>query len=134
MLQHDDLIGALPVALVGDFGLDRPGSWGRLRRGAVLMAAGMRQRGWAIEGMGPTLLLSLLAAEANPLIEQLVNEHAVGFVAVKLGLVGMGSWLLWKRRESPLAVVAIFVAFVTYYGVAVYHVQYAAALVGHLLH
>ena len=59
-----------------------------------------------------------LAREANPLIDQLVNEHAVGFVLVKLGLVGLGSWLLWHRRERPVAVIAIVAAFLVSTGSA----------------
>jgi hypothetical protein len=74
-----------------------------------------------------------LAREANPLIEQLVNEHAVGFVLVKLGLVGLGSWLLWNRRQRPGAVIAIFAAFLAYYFVLLYHLQYASGLVRQLL-
>jgi hypothetical protein len=74
-----------------------------------------------------------LAVEANTLVDELVNEHALLFVLVKLGLVGMGSWLLWRRRESPLAVVGIFVAFVTYYLILLYHVDYASGLIGLLL-
>jgi len=69
------------------------------------------------------------AREANLMIDRLVERHAVAFIAVKLGLVGMGSWLLWQRRNHPTAVVAIFVAFVAYYLVLLYHVQYAATLV-----
>ena len=69
------------------------------------------------------------AREANLMIDRLVENHALAFVAVKLGLVGMGSWLLWQRRNHATAVVAIFVAFVTYYLVLLYHVQYAATLV-----
>ncbi len=71
-----------------------------------------------------------LAEEANTLIDELVNEHAVMFVVVKLSLVGMGSWLLWNRRESPLAVVAIFSVFVAYYAILAHHVQYASTLAG----
>jgi formate hydrogenlyase subunit 3/multisubunit Na+/H+ antiporter MnhD subunit len=52
---------------------------------------------------------------------------------VKLGLVGLGSWLLWSHRERPAAVIAIFVAFFAYYLVLLYHLQYAATLVRSLL-
>jgi hypothetical protein len=74
-----------------------------------------------------------LAREANPLIEQLVEQHAVGFVLVKLGLVGLGSWLLWRRRERPAAVIAIVAAFLAYYLVLLYHLQYASGLVRQLI-
>ena len=74
-----------------------------------------------------------LAREANTLIDELVNDHAVLFVIVKLSLVGMGSLLLWRRRQSPLAVVSIFTAFVAYYAVLLYHLQYASGLLLQLL-
>ena len=74
-----------------------------------------------------------LAVEANTLIDELVNEHALGFVAVKTTLVGLGSWLLWQRRKRPSAVIAIFTAFLAYYLVVLYHVQYASRLVRALL-
>ena len=73
------------------------------------------------------------ATEANTLIDELVDEHSVLFVVVKLALVGMGSWLLWNRRESPVAVVAIFLAFMTYYWILLHHLSYAGDLVGQLL-
>jgi hypothetical protein len=69
-----------------------------------------------------------LAREANPLMERLVNEHAVGFVLVKLSLVGLGSWLLWQRRERPAAVFAIVAVFLAYYLLLLYHIQYASGL------
>ena len=69
------------------------------------------------------------AREANLMIDRLVDQNAVGFFAVKLGLVGMGSWLLWQRRDHATAVIAIFIAFLTYYLVLLYHVQHAATLV-----
>jgi hypothetical protein len=68
------------------------------------------------------------AAESNTLIDELLAESPVAFIGVKLALVGMGSWLLWNRRQSPLAVIGIFLAFVTYYGIVAYHVQYASGL------
>ncbi len=73
------------------------------------------------------------AREANTLIDELVNEHALVFVLVKLSLVGMGSLLLWRQRHSWLAVVSIFTAFVTYYLVLLYHLEYASALIMHIL-
>jgi uncharacterized membrane protein len=74
-----------------------------------------------------------LAIEANTLLDELVNDHAVIFVATKLGLVSMGSWVLWQRRDRPLAVIAIFIAFVIYYLLLLYHVQYASGLIRELL-
>jgi hypothetical protein len=73
-----------------------------------------------------------LAREANLMIDRLMEGYGFRFIAVKLGLVGMGSWVLWQRREHPTAVVAIFIAFVAYYLVLLYHVQYAAILVRNL--
>jgi uncharacterized membrane protein len=69
------------------------------------------------------------AREENLMIDKLIDHQPVLFIAVKLGLVGMGSWLLWQRRDRPAAVVAIFIAFLVYYLVLLYHVQYAATLV-----
>jgi hypothetical protein len=74
-----------------------------------------------------------LAREANLMIDRLMEGYGFAFIAVKLGLVGMGSWLLWQRREHPTAVVAIFVAFGAYYLVLLYHLQYAATLVRNLV-
>jgi hypothetical protein len=70
-----------------------------------------------------------LAEEANTLLDELVNDHAVEFVVVKLALVGMGSWLLWNRRQSAMAVVAIFAVFLVYYAILLHHVEYMSALV-----
>ncbi len=69
------------------------------------------------------------AREANLMIDRLVESHAVAFIGVKLGLVGMGSWLLWQKRDHASAVIAIFIAFLAYYLVLLYHIQHAATLV-----
>ena len=74
-----------------------------------------------------------LAEEANSLMRQLVHEHAIGFVAVKLGLVSLGSLLLWQRRHHASAVIAIFVAFLAYYAVLLHHIRYSSLLVRALL-
>ena len=74
-----------------------------------------------------------LATEANTLIDELVNENAVAFIAIKLGLVALGSWLLWERRRHPFAVVGIFAVFLAYYAILLYHLRYASSLIRHLL-
>ena len=73
------------------------------------------------------------AHEANTLIDELVNETALGFIAIKLSLVGMGSWLLWKNRSRGVAVVGIFAVFIAYYWILLYHLQYASRLIRHLV-
>jgi len=74
-----------------------------------------------------------LATEANALLSDLVENHAVLFVATKLGLVSLGSLLLWWRRTNPVAVVAIFVVFLAYYFVLLYHLQYSSQLIRNTL-
>lgn len=64
-----------------------------------------------------------LATEANPLLEQLAHEQPVLFMGVKTLLVGLGSYLLWRFRKRPAAVVAIFLVFLAYYLVLLYHLQ-----------
>ncbi len=63
------------------------------------------------------------AVEANPLLADLAHEHPLAFVAVKLALVSLGSGLLWRLRRRPLAVIAIFAAFLGYYFLLVYHLN-----------
>ena len=74
-----------------------------------------------------------LATEANTLIDELVTGNALGFIAIKLSLVGMGSWLLWKQRRRPIAVIGIFTAFLCYYWILLHHLQYASQWIRHLL-
>lgn len=74
-----------------------------------------------------------LASEANPFLAELVNAHPLGFVTLKLGLVGLGSLLLWRLRQRPLAVIAMFLAFLAYYVILLMHVDYLSYVVGILL-
>lgn len=74
-----------------------------------------------------------LAHEANPLLATLVRDHPVLFTSVKLSLVGGGSWLLWQQRQHPLAVVGIFLVFLTYYFLLLLHVGYLSLILGTLL-
>jgi len=63
------------------------------------------------------------ATEANPVLRQLAHHHPAWFVMAKTSLVGLGSWLLFRLRRRALAVMAIFVAFVAYYLVFLYHLR-----------
>jgi hypothetical protein len=55
------------------------------------------------------------ATEANPVL----------FVVVKVGMVALGTALLWRLRKRRTAVVGIFVAFLVYYFVLLYHLRAA---------
>jgi Domain of unknown function (DUF5658) len=68
------------------------------------------------------------ASEANALLRDLVQAHPVRFVLVKVGLVGLGSTLLWRYRRRPSAVVGIFVAFLVYYFLLLYHLRFLSHL------
>ncbi len=74
-----------------------------------------------------------LAREANPLLAEIVRDRPVAFAVVKLGLVAGGSFLLWRYRSRPLAVVGIFVAFLVYYLLLLYHIGYLSLVVGTLM-
>jgi hypothetical protein len=69
-----------------------------------------------------------LAREANPLLDDLLR-HPVLFMAVKLTLVSGGSWLLWIHRNKPLAVIAVFIAFLTYYFILLVHLGFLGELI-----
>lgn len=63
------------------------------------------------------------ATEANPLMHPLVHNVPTIFMIVKLGLVGCGSLLLWHFRRRRFAVICIFVGFLVYYAILVYHLN-----------
>lgn len=63
------------------------------------------------------------ASEANPLMAGLVHSEPVFFAFVKILLVSLGSCLLWRLRQRASAVCAIFVAFLAYYFVLLYHLS-----------
>jgi len=73
------------------------------------------------------------AREANPVLRDLIDASPVAFVGIKLGLVGLGSSLLWRHRDRPLAVIAIFLVFLAYYALLLWHLGFLALVVGELL-
>ena len=69
-----------------------------------------------------------LAKEANVLLKDLVSNHTVLFMVVKLALVSLGSMLLWRNRKHPFAVVGLFFVFMTYYYILLYHLSFLRLL------
>jgi hypothetical protein len=68
------------------------------------------------------------AGEANILLRDLAAQHAVQFMVVKLAMVSLGTLFLWRQRTNPLAVVAIFVAFFSYFQVLLLHLHHSVTL------
>jgi len=64
------------------------------------------------------------AREGNVLLAGLAHHHPLVFVAVKLTLIGLGALLLWRLRRHRLAVLPLFVAFMAYYWLLIYHLQW----------
>lgn len=69
-----------------------------------------------------------LANEANELLSGLLERQPVLFVCAKLSLAFGGSWVLWKQRNHALAVVGLFLVFLVYYWLLLYHLEYAGIL------
>ena len=63
------------------------------------------------------------AIEGNPLLSDLVNAHPLAFMLSKLALVTLGVILLWRLRRHPAAVITIFLAFLAYYLLLLYHLR-----------
>lgn len=70
-----------------------------------------------------------IVKEKNILLSDLINNHPMIFMAVKITLVSFGSILLWSFRKRILAVIGIFVVFVTYYLILLYHLKYSTLLI-----
>jgi len=68
------------------------------------------------------------ADEYNVMMRDLALGDQVLFMVVKLTLVSLGALYLWRNRSHPLAVVAIFLAFLVYYLILLYHLQYTTLL------
>jgi hypothetical protein len=69
-----------------------------------------------------------LAKEANVLLQDLVSNHTVLFMVMKLILVSLGSFLLWRYRRQPLAVIGLFFVFMVYYYLLLYHLSFLRLL------
>ena len=56
-------------------------------------------------------------------MDQLLAWGELPFVSGKLALVSGGTYLLWEHRHRAFAVTCIFVAFLAYYFVLLYHLK-----------
>ena len=65
-----------------------------------------------------------LAKEANVFLQDLVSNNTILFMVVKLVLVSLGSFLLWRYRKHPFAVVGLFFVFMVYYYLLLYHLSF----------
>jgi hypothetical protein len=70
-----------------------------------------------------------LATEANPLMDATLQWGGVPFMLVKTSLVSLGVYLLYRRRERPLAAGALFGLSAVYAALVAYHVNSVEALV-----
>jgi len=68
------------------------------------------------------------ATEMNVMMRDLVHQDPLLFMLAKLSLVSLGTLFLWRNRNNSLAVVALFLAFFSYYLVFLYHIEYSATV------
>ena len=61
--------------------------------------------------------------ETNPIMDHLLGIHPIVFVTVKLLLVALGSFLLFRYRRQRMAVVGIFGLFIVYYWLLIWHLR-----------
>ena len=69
-----------------------------------------------------------LAHELNPLLRELIESSPITFIIVKLGLVGLGSLILWKYRQRKIAVIAIVLIFLLYYALFLWHISFLSRI------
>jgi hypothetical protein len=70
-----------------------------------------------------------LAKEANVLLRYLVEHYPVLFVVTKFTLVLAGTYILWRNRHNKYAVFGLFLAFLVYYALLLYHLGYFSHMV-----
>jgi hypothetical protein len=67
-----------------------------------------------------------IAREANPLLQPLVHNHVLLFIAIKIALGSLGTWLLWEHRHRAFVVIGTFSVFMAYYAVLLQHLRIAS--------
>jgi hypothetical protein len=69
-----------------------------------------------------------MAAEGNPLMDQVLRTSPTAFMAVKLALVSLGVLMLWRLRQRRAAVVGLVATAAAYSTLCLYHLSEAHRL------
>jgi hypothetical protein len=62
--------------------------------------------------------------ELNPFMDFLIAIDPVAFMAIKMILVLFGTFLLWRLRHHAASVVTLFMLFLVYYYMVLFHLNY----------
>jgi Domain of unknown function (DUF5658) len=82
-----------------------------------------------LDGLFTLLFLQLgLAEELNPLMRLAYDASPVSFMALKLGIVHFGVYVLCLHREAHLARLALGLGVTLYAGIVAYHLAFVAHL------
>jgi len=73
-----------------------------------------------------------IATEGNPIMERFLASGSAVFMAAKLTLASGCVWLLWQRRNRPLATIGLVGAAAVYVLLVGYHVSAMPLLVAQL--
>ncbi len=65
-----------------------------------------------------------MAEEANPIMKMFLQYSPIVFMAVKVFLVNIGAWILWKYHHRVLSIICIVIAFLCYLAIILYHLQF----------
>jgi len=108
---------------ISDIGTEREFRWLRLIVGFIIF--------FNVLDAAFTLfwVKSGLAKEANVLLSNLVENYPLLFVIVKFALVLAGSYILWQNRYNKYAVLGLFLVFLIYYALLLYHIGYFSHLI-----
>jgi hypothetical protein len=74
-----------------------------------------------------------LAVEANPLMAVVIAISPVLFVVAKVALVNGGTFVLWRLRSHVGARAGAAFCASVYYGLLLFHLQYAGSMAGYHL-
>ena len=55
-----------------------------------------------------------LAIEANPFLQAPMETGPLAFIAVKASLAGLGTYLMWRKRDHIIVLCGAYVCFVVY--------------------
>ena len=62
------------------------------------------------------------AVEANPFLHEMIEESELKFAIVKLSLVSLCCFLLWRLRDFKIARTSTVFCFLTYGALMLYHI------------